>query len=104
MEQFHAYENKGTGHEIYPYLINLQHPLANILKHVLVAPLVKLDDLGHPPPAKICPIVDIAGEPYIAMTHMMAGIDNKELGEPVANLTAQRYLLSGAVDFLMNGY
>nr|WP_318384264.1 CcdB family protein [uncultured Enterobacter sp.] len=105
MEQFFAYENKGAGKKTYPYLINLQHPIANVLKHVLVAPVIALDLVpGGKPPAKICPVVRIAGKDYVAMTHMMAGIVAQELGDQVADLSSQRALLRDAVDFLMNGY
>ncbi|WP_313097885.1 CcdB family protein [Atlantibacter hermannii] len=47
--------------------------MANVLKHVLVIPVIELARLNAAsPPAKICPIVTILGQQYIAMTHMMA--------------------------------
>ena len=105
MEQYFAYENAGSGKKSYPYLINLQHPVANVLKHVLVAPAIELTQLsGSPPPTKICPIVEIAGKRHIVMTHMMAGIPAKELGERVADLNLERTALRDALDFLINGY
>ncbi|MDR0806599.1 MAG: CcdB family protein [Enterobacteriaceae bacterium] len=104
MEQFYAYQNNGTGKRIYPYLINMQHSVADVLKHVLVIPVIDFESFGATPPAKVCPIIDIAGRSYVAMTHMMAGIPIKELGKPVEDLTAYRDKLCGAVDFLINGY
>ncbi|MEQ6280711.1 CcdB family protein [Kluyvera cryocrescens] len=104
MEQFCAYENIGSGRKVYPYLINLQHPIANVLQHVLVAPAVSLEHLPGDAPAKICPIVKISGQPYVVMTHMMAGIPIKELGERVSDLTSERAKLRDAIDFLLNGY
>jgi len=56
------------------------------------------------PPAKICPIVTILGQQYIAMTHMMAGLPVKEVGDAVADLSLYRPVLRDAVEFLMNGY
>lgn len=43
MDQYCAYENLGSGRHVYPYLISLQHPVANVLKHTIVAPAVRLD-------------------------------------------------------------
>lgn len=104
MEQFCAYENIGSGRHVYPYLINLQHPIANVLHHILVAPVVSLDQLPGEVPAKICPIVKVSGQSYVVMTHMMAGILLKQLGEPVADLASERTKLRDAIDFLLNGY
>lgn len=105
MEQFCAYENCGGGRHLYPLLINLQHPGANILKHVLVAPAVELQRLdGIEPPAKICPLIAIGSKTFVVMTHMMSGIPEKELGERVADLSVERARLRDAIDFLINGY
>ena len=105
MEQYCAYENQGNGKNAYPYLINLQHPVANVLKHVLVAPAVALKQLpGGTPPAKVCPVVAINGQPFAVMTHMMAGVPVKELGDRVADLQANKNILRDAVDFILNGY
>ncbi|WP_312982090.1 CcdB family protein [Atlantibacter sp.] len=105
MQQYVAYENQGTGKAVYPFLIAMQHPVANVLKHVLVIPAIELARFnGSSPPAKICPVVTIAGQQYIAMTHMMAGLPAKELGEAVADLSLYRPVLRDAVEFLLNGY
>lgn len=105
MEQYCAYENAGAGKKVYPWLINMQHPVANVLKHVLVAPVIELEKLaGSHPPAKVCPVVQIAGKPCVVMMHMMSGISAKEIGERVADLTDKRASLRDALDFLINGY
>ncbi|EFB3349647.1 MULTISPECIES: CcdB family protein [Escherichia] len=105
MEQYCAYENLGSGRHVYPYLINLQHPVANVLKHAIVAPAIRLDQLpGGKPPVKVCPVVSIAGLDHMVMTHMMTGIPLKELGERIADLSQQRIVLRDAIDFLLNGY
>lgn len=83
----------------------MQHPVANVMKHVLVAPALELDNLaGSNPPAKVCPVVEIAGKPCVVMMHMMSGIPAKEIGESVADLTDKRASLRDALDFLINGY
>jgi toxin CcdB len=88
MEQFIAYENRGAGKNVYPWLVNLQHPVVDALNHALVIPATSLQLLNAIPPAKICPLVNIDGQRCAVMTHMMAGIPAKELGRPVANLRA----------------
>ncbi len=63
MEQYCAYENRGSGKKVFPYLINLQHPSANVLKHILVAPVIEQNQLPDTqPPTKICPVITIAGQ------------------------------------------
>ena len=105
MEQYFAYENTGNGKKVYPWLINMQHPVANVMKHVLVAPAIELDNLaGSNLPAKVCPVVEIAGKSCVVMMHMMSGIPAKEIGERVADLTDKRASLRDALDFLINGY
>lgn len=105
MEQYCAYENIGSGKNVFPYLINLQHPVANVLKHILVAPAIEQSQLPDAqPPSKICPVINIAGQSYVVMTHMMVGLPQKELGKCIADLTADRAVLRDAIDFLINGY
>lgn len=78
MEQYFAYENEGNGRKTYPWLINMQHPVANVMKHILVAPAVELSHLGGiQPPAKVCPVVEIAGKPCVVMMHMMQAYRQK---------------------------
>lgn len=105
MDQYVAYQNRGAGKESYPFLIAMQHPVANVLKHVLVIPVIELTRLNvSSPPAKVCPVVSIAGQQYIAMTHMMAGLPAKEVGDAVADLNHYRPVLRDAIEFLLNGY
>jgi toxin CcdB len=103
MEQYFAYENEGKGKTAYPWLINMQHPVANVMKHVLVAP-VELSHLGGiQPPAKVCPVVEIAGKPCGYDAHDGWHIA-KRVSERVADLTQNRASLRDALDFLINGY
>lgn len=105
MEQYCAYENVGSGKNVFPYLINLQYPVANVLKHILVAPVIEQSQLPDAqPPSKICPVINIAGQSYVVMTHMMVGLPQKELGKRIADLTADKAALRDAIDFLINGY
>ncbi len=88
MEQDVAYENRGAGKTVYPWLINMQHPVANMLNRSLAIPATGLHQFDVSPPAKICPVVIIADQRCIALTHMMAGISLKDMGSPVQDLHA----------------
>ncbi|MBB1199264.1 taxon MazF [Enterobacteriaceae bacterium 89] len=105
MEQFCAYENLGAGKGAYSVLVNLQHPVANVLKHVLVAPAVECAKFeGRKLPAKLCPVIPIDGQDYAVLVHMAAGIPEKQIGQKIADLTGHRTALRDALDFLINGY
>lgn len=105
MEQYCAYENTGSGKSVYPFLISLQHPVAAVLQHVLVAPVIALSQFPNEvPPAKICPVVSVGEQAYVVMTYMMTGIPVKNVGNFVGDLTANRAELRDAIDFLLNGY
>lgn len=81
MEQYCAYENTGSGKSVYPFLISLQHPVAAVLQHVLVAPVIALSQFpDEVPPAKICPVVNIGGQACVVMMHMMTGNTCEEYG------------------------
>jgi toxin CcdB len=85
------------------HLIN-EHSGSDVLKHILCRLLTWPTTAMTKPPTKICPVITIAGQTYIVMTHMMAGLPQKELGKRVADLTADRAALRDAIDFLINGY
>lgn len=105
MEQFCIYQNVGSGKDVYPMLVNMQHPVANVLKHVLVAPLVAVAKFeGNNMPTKVCPVLCIQGQKYAVLTHMLAGIPEKQIGQQVADMSEHRTLLRDALDFLVNGY
>lgn len=105
MEQYCAYENTGSGKSVYPFLVSLQHPVAAVLQHVMVAPVIALSQFPNEvPPAKICPVVSIGGQVYVVMMYMMTGIPVKNVGNFVEDLTANRAELRDAIDFLINGY
>ena len=88
-----------------PISVNMQHPVANVLKHVLVAPLAAVAKFeGESLPTKVCPVLYVQGQNYAVLTHMLAGIPEKGLGQQVADMSEQRITLRDALDFLVNGY
>ena len=52
---------------------------------------------------KLCPIVEIEGNIYAALTQQLAGIDRKLLGIEVTNLSNYRTEFTDAVDLMITG-
>lgn len=50
------------------------------------------------------PIFEIAGQRYVMLTPQLAGIAKRQLGEPVAELTACRDEIIAALDWLLTGF
>lgn len=91
MEQYFAYENTGNGKKVYPLVDQYAAPRCECDETCFGCPAIELDNLaGSNLPAKVCPVVEIAGKPCVVMMHMMSGIPAKEIGESVADLTDKR--------------
>ena len=52
---------------------------------------------------KLCPIVEIDGNKYAALTQQLAGIDRKYLGSAVTSLAEHRAEFIDAIDFMISG-
>lgn len=100
---FKIYCNLGNSKE-YPYLIDIQHELMDILTTRLVIPLFSADKIRVNQPKKLCPVVFVKGQRYIAMTHEMAGVRRTTLGELVEEVILDRDEIKSAIDFLIDGF
>jgi len=103
MEQYAVYENKGGGKAAYPFLLNIQHPLVEGISPTVMVPLVPLVKLTTFPPKKLCPLLRVEHQSYVAMTHMLGGVHSCEVGERVSRLDGEIYDVKNAFDFLLNG-
>jgi toxin CcdB len=52
---------------------------------------------------KLCPLVEINGEKFVAMSQQLAGIDRSQLGKEIINLAENRSQFIAAIDFLISG-
>jgi toxin CcdB len=84
-------------------LLDIQHALLDGLKTRVVIPVERVDVSGKTPLTRLTPVITIAGEPFMLMTPLMAGIAKDELGESVDDARAYRDEILGAVDFLVFG-
>ena len=100
---FSVYCNLGNAKD-YPYLIDVQHALLDTLSTRLVIPLFPADEIKVKQSEKLCPVIFVEGQRYLAMTHEMAGVRRTMLGNVVDNVAFDRDEIKKAIDFLIDGF
>lgn len=104
MGQFKAYENPNkASSKTYPYLLDIQSNLLDDLRTTVVIPLSPTSLSGKAAITKLCPILEIEGKAFIALTQQIAGIDRKSLGKEVCDLSHYRSEIISALDFIISG-
>lgn len=88
----------------YPYLLDVQSDLIDVLSTRLVVPLYLLDKVRTKIPARLCPEIEVNGERYLAMMHEMASVRLSQMGDIAGNANEQRNQIKGAIDFLIDGF
>jgi len=103
MAQFDVYENQNQKtQEHYPYLLDVQDEILDILNTRVVIPLMP-SATSPRPMDKLNPVFDIDGIRFIASAPELAGIPKSMLGQPVMNITSERGAMIAALDFLFMG-
>jgi len=104
MAQLKAYENQNPAtKKTYPYLLDIQSNLLDELRTTVVIPLCPTNLAGKAAITKLCPILEIDGVNYIALTQQIAGIDRKSLGKEICDLSKFRSEIITALDFVISG-
>lgn len=105
MGQFAVHRNRNPATKgRFPLLVDVQSDLFEPLGTRVVIPLAaataaaKRDALQ-----KLTPILEVDGRDYILVTPQLAGIASKELGPPIADLSADRQAIIAALDCLFTG-
>jgi len=105
MAQFAVYRNKNARtRKTYPFLVDIQSDLLDVLQTRAVIPLSKEPSLVTKPMARLFPKVEFEGEGYWVITTMLAGIARNDLGAHAGSLEPERYRILDAVDFLLAGF
>lgn len=99
MAQFDFYPGTGQGCD---FLLELQENMLADLSTRVVAPLVAEATLG-PAMRILNPRLVIDGTPYLLLTHLLAAIPKKSLGQAVGNAGSQRGEIVGSIDMLFTG-
>jgi toxin CcdB len=103
--QFSVYRNESPRtNETYPLLVEVQAELLQDLKTRAVIPLAKSDELTDFPLMYLTPSVTFAGESYVLMTPLLAGVAVSELGSHVGSVADQERLIMTALHFLFEGF
>jgi len=104
MSQFAVYANKNAmTRKTFPYLIDIQSDLLEGLQTTVVIPLCKASQLHDQIIAELCPLVEIDGEKFFAMSQQLAGIARNQLGKEITNLSESRAQFIAAIDFIISG-
>jgi toxin CcdB len=82
-------------------VVDLQTDLIGIESSRIVAPLREAGRYASFP--GLTPTVSLQGQTWIVRVQELAAVSGAELGEPVANLAAQRDALKRALDILIDG-
>jgi toxin CcdB len=104
MAQFMVYENLNRAtQKTYPFLLDIQSDLLDGLRTTVVIPLTPMALAGRALIAQLCPIVEIKHEKYMALTQQLSGIDRKNIGKEIADLSQIRSEIISALDFMVSG-
>lgn len=104
MAQFDVFRNRDPkGRGAYPYLIDLQADLLSELATRVVAPLAPATANKSRLLGALTPVVSVEGKRYAMVTPQLAGIEAKQLGTKVTNLSARRDEIVAALDLLVTG-
>ncbi len=104
MSQFTVYKNNNPRtKKTFPYLLDIQSDLLDQLRTTIVVPLGKYSVVKEQVITKLCPIVEIDGVKYAALTQQLAGIDRTLLGAEVANVSDYRSEFIDAIDLIVSG-
>ncbi len=101
--QYYIYRN-GSTNQRYPYLIDVQSDLVDLLTTRIVIPLVHSSSAQAKLPERICPVVEVEGERFIVMTHEMASVDKAILREEAGSAMPWRAEIKSAMDFIFDGF
>ncbi len=103
MAQFDVYENPHPEtQEQFPYLLDVQDEMLDMLSTRVVIPLMPLATSPRPMD-KLNPVFDIEGARFTASVPELAGIPKSILGQPVKSLSGERNAVIAALDFLFTG-
>jgi len=104
MAQFDVYRNPNPASRArVPYLLDVQSGLLESIAARVVVPLCKPEVLSGKPAERLNPAFEIEGRKFYLLTPELAGVPRKILGEPVANLAAERRAIVEALDLVFTG-
>ncbi len=105
MARFDVYPNPGAHASTTPYLLDVQTGLLDGLDSRVVIPLRSLAHFAKVKlPTRLTPVLQVNGQDYLLETPKMGSVPGRILKNSVASLSAQQEHITGALDFLFQGY
>lgn len=84
-------------------LLTVQSDLLDALNTAAVVPLLPKDS-APAPAARLNPVFDIDGQPYVMVTQFLAAVPTKLLKSPRGTLKAHNAAITAALDMLFHGF
>jgi toxin CcdB len=105
MAQFSVHENLNfrTKGDV-PFLLDVQSDVISILATRVVVPLYRSGAVHSKAMTRLTPVVKIRNKSLIAMIPELAGIQQRELGAIVGDLSSARGDILQAIDLLLTGF
>ena len=105
MARFDVYSNTGVHRDTTPYLLDVQSDLLDGLDSRMVIPLRSLEHFAKVKiPTRLTPVLQINGKDYLLETPKMGAVPNRILKNSTASLSEQQDQITGALDFLFQGF
>lgn len=105
MARFDAYSNPGAHANTTPYLLDVQSDLLDGLDSRIVIPLRSLEHFAKVKlSTRLTPVLQINGRDYLLETPKMGAVPQRILKTSLAHLADQQTQITGALDFLFQGY
>ena len=105
MSRYDVYRNPGAHAQTTPYLLDVQSDLLDGLDTRLVIPLRSLAHFPAAPiPTRLTPVFRINGSEFMLETPKMAAVPARMLRGAVTSLAAEQAVITGALDFLFQGF
>ncbi len=105
MPQFTVHRNRNAAtRSRYPLLLNIQSDLLAELGTRVVVPMTPAPAVARRAAMRtLTPVLVVDDKDYLLMTPQLAGVANRDLGPPVADLSGQRPAVLAALDLLFTG-
>ncbi len=105
MARFDVYRNPGAQADHVPYLVDVQSEVLSALDTRIVIPLRRLSNFPQTRlPNNLMPVVTIAEVECILETSKLAAVPVRILKSPIDSLAANHFEITGALDFLFQGF
>ena len=105
MARFDVYPNPGAHSSTTSYLLDAQSDLLDGLDSRMVIPLRSLEHFANVKiPTRLTPVLQINGKDYLLETPKMGAVPNRILKNSTASLSEQQDQITGALDFLFQGF